>query len=72
MELKALITDLKSWKTTLVGWLTGITIIVPELIAYLDTNPETIMDLPTLLTGVAIFGIGTLAKDGDKSTEDVK
>lgn len=71
MTVDNLVKDVRSWKTTLVGWLTGVAIIVPQLIAILDSDPETVFELPILLAGLAAIGIGTVAKDGDKSTEDV-
>lgn len=71
MNINNLVKDLKSWKTTLVGWLAGVAIIIPQLIALLDSNSETVFELSLLLAGLAAIGIGTVAKDGDKSTEDV-
>ena len=71
MNINNLIKDVKSWKTTLVGCLTGVAIIIPQLIAVLDSDPETVFKLPLLLAGLAAIGIGTVAKDGDKSSEDV-
>jgi len=71
MNIKSLLTDIKSWKTTAVGWLTGLVIIFTQLAAQLDSDPETTFELSVFLTGLAALGIGTFAKDGDKSTEDV-
>ncbi len=71
MNADNLVKDLRSWKTTVVGLLTGLTLIVPQLIALLDTDPQTVFDLKILVAGLAAIGFGTLAKDGDKSSEDV-
>ena len=71
MKLDNLTKDIKSWKTTLVGWLTGGVIITTQLIAVLDSDPETVFNMTIFLTGLAALGIGTFAKDGDKSTKDV-
>ena len=71
MNVDNFVKDIRSWKTTLIGCLTGVAIIIPQLIAVLDSNPETVFELPLLLAGLAAIGIGTVAKDGDKSTEDV-
>ncbi len=71
MNADNLVKDIRSWKTTLVGWLTGVAIIVPQLIYLLDSDPETTFKLPVLLAGLAAIGFGTVAKDGDKSSEDV-
>ena len=71
MNVDNLIKDIRSWKTTLIGWLTGSAMIIPQLIAIIDSDPETVFSLPVLLAGLAAIGIGTAAKDGDKSTEDI-
>ena len=71
MNTDNLIKDIRSWKTTAIGWLTGLTLIIPQLINLLDSNPETIFSLAAVLVGLAAAGFGTVAKDGDKSTEDV-
>lgn len=71
MNVDNLVKDLRSWKTTLVGWLTGVAIIIPQLVSVLDSDPETVFELPLLLAGLAAIGIGTVAKDGDKSSKDV-
>ncbi len=71
MNIENLVKDIKSWKTTAVGWLTGLTLIIPQLVALLDTDPNTVFDMKLLVAGLAAIGIGTFAKDGDKSTKDV-
>jgi len=63
--------NLKSWKTTAVGVLTGIGLIVTQLVAVLDGDPATIFDYKVLLAGLAALGIGCLAKDGDKKSTDL-
>ena len=64
--------DLKSWKTSLIGLLGALVILIPQLLAVIDGNPATILSLKAVLTGLAMLGIGVAAKDGDKSTEDVQ
>ena len=71
MNLDNLVKDVRSWKTTLVGWLTGLTLILPQVIYFLDSNPDTVADVKLILAGLAALGFGTFAKDGDKSSEDV-
>lgn len=63
--------DLKSWKTTLIGFLGGLVMVIPQVLALVDGNPETRFILSLFVTGLAMMGIGVAAKDGDKSTEDV-
>lgn len=69
---KLLCSLLGSWKTTIVGILAGLAIISTQLYNLLDGNPETVFDGDKFLAALAIFGIGALARDGDKSSEDVK
>lgn len=67
--MKKLKADIKNWRTTAIGFLTGLGIIVPQLINMLDSDPETVFQLPIFLAGLAAMGIGVAAKDGDKSSK---
>ena len=71
MNIAKLIKDLKSWKTTLLGIISGLLIILPQVQNLLDGDPETVFSETILMTGLALMGLGISAKDGDKSTEDV-
>jgi hypothetical protein len=62
---------MKSWKTTAVGILTGVGIIVTQLAAIIDSDPETVLSWEALAAGLAALGIGWFARDNDKSSEDV-
>ena len=64
--------DIKSWKTTLLGILGGLLVIIPQVIAVLDGNDATEFSLKAVIAGLALMGLGIAAKDGDKSTEDVE
>ncbi len=66
-----LMTDIQSWKTTAVGFLTGLVLAGSQLINLLDSNPETLFDLNILMAGFAALGIGVFAKDGDKSSKQL-
>jgi len=61
----------KSWKTTLIGVLAAIAILANEAMAFIDDDPSTIPSLDRLLEALALLGIGILARDNDKSSEDV-
>lgn len=65
------ITDLKSWKTSILGIIAGLLIILPEIRNFLDGNPETMLNETVILTGLAMMGIGVSAKDGDKSSKQL-
>lgn len=71
MKIEKLMKDIKSWKTTAMGFISGLMLILPQLQNLLDGNPETVMSETVLLSGLALMGFGITAKDGDKSTEDV-
>jgi len=63
--------DLKSWKTTAMGIISGLIIILPQVRNLMDGDPETVFSETVLATGLALMGLGVASKDGDKSTEDV-
>jgi hypothetical protein len=71
MNLSKLLKELKSWKTTALGFLGGLMLVIPQIQAMLDDDPETIFVKSLFMTGLAMMGFGIAAKDGDKSTEDV-
>ena len=63
---------LRSVKTTILGICGALIAIIPQIQAALDGDPATTFSMEALLAGLALLGIGIAAKDGDKSTEDVK
>ncbi len=69
MNVKTL---LKSVKTTVLGIALGLIVIAPQIVNLLDGDDATIFSLKIFLGGLAAMGLGIAAKDGDKSTEDVK
>lgn len=71
MNIAKLMTDLKSWKTTALGFISGLLVILPQIQNLLDGDPETVFSETICMTGLALMGLGVAAKDGDKSTEDV-
>ena len=42
MKLDKLMKDLKSWKTTALGFIGGLMMILPQIQAILDDDPETV------------------------------
>ncbi len=69
--MNKLTTDIKNWRTTIVGFCTGLIICATQIIAVLDNDPETVFDLNILLAGLAAMGIGVFAKDGHRSSEEL-
>ena len=68
MNLKG---DLKSWKTTLLGVVAGLMLLLPQVKAVLDDDPKTVIDYNIVVAALGTMGIGVAAKDGDKTSEDV-
>jgi hypothetical protein len=63
---------MKSWKTTTAGIATIISAIALQVAHLLDNDPETVADWPVCIAAmIAGFGF-ILARDNDKTSEDVK
>lgn len=60
---------MKSWKTTLAGWLAGLAMIFGQVGAALDDDPETQPSIEIIIAGLAFIGGGTLARDNSVSSE---
>jgi hypothetical protein len=65
------IANLKSWKTSVAGVLSALILILPELLALVDSDPATICNWATVKIGLAALGLGVFAKDGDKTSGEV-
>lgn len=61
-----------SWKTTVLGIIAGLPIILGEIKAVLDDDPDTNFRIENITAALAIMGIGAAARDGDKSSQDHK
>ena len=66
-----LASDIQSWKTTVVGFLTGLLLAVPQIINLIDSDPETLFDMKILIAALGAMGIGVFAKDGDKTSKEL-
>lgn len=71
MNLEQILIRLRSWQTTVVGFLGGLAMVAVQLQYALDSDPQTVFDKAVLVTGLTLMGLGFFAKDGNKSTEDV-
>jgi len=60
---------MKSWKTTTIGVLAGISIISVQVSALLDNDPETVFSLEAVFAALAAVGIGFFARDNNVSSE---
>lgn len=59
-----------SWLTSVVGAVAGIPIVLMEVQAHFDGNPETVLDPARLGAGVGVMLGLRLARDGNKSSQD--
>jgi hypothetical protein len=58
-----------SWKSTLVGFLIALQLIVPQLMNVIDGNPETIVDWNTIIMSIETFIFGVILRDNDVDSE---
>ena len=58
---------MNSWKTTVLGVIAGLIILLPELNDLL--NGSSGFDLPTVIEGFAAMGIGFFARDNAVTSE---
>ena len=63
--------NFKSWKTTALGIVAGLLLILPQCSNYLDDDPKTVVDYNVIVAALGTMGVGFAAKDGDKTSEDV-
>lgn len=61
----------KSWKSTLLGILAGLALILPQLVNLLDGKPETVFAWPQVAAGLSAMGLGFVVRDNKRSSEDV-
>jgi surfactin synthase thioesterase subunit len=58
-----------SWRTTLLGAIAMLMIVLPELQSLLDNVPETVIDLNVVAEAIAVFFMGVVARDNGVSSE---
>ena len=61
---------MKSWRTTALGILAGIGLILAQLKAVLDSDPATVFELEQFLAGLGALGVGWFARDNGVSSEE--
>jgi len=59
----------KSWKTTVCGIATGIGLLIPQIIAVLDSDPETAFDVKMIVAALGAMGVGFFSRDKDVSSK---
>ncbi len=60
---------MKSWKTTSAGIFGLVAVIAFELKALLDSDPETVFSIETIIGAVSIFMVGWNARDKNVTSE---
>lgn len=60
---------MKSWRTTILGVLAGLAILITQATALLDDDPDTVFNLDAALAALATMGIGVVARDNAVSSE---
>jgi hypothetical protein len=58
-----------SWKTTVLGILGGLGILFGQVTALLDSDPNTVFSLETMMAGLGVLGLGFFARDNGVSSE---
>ena len=58
-----------SWRTSLVGILAGVGILIGQVVAVLDSDPTTVFSLEQVTIALGLFGVGWLARDKKVSSE---
>jgi len=60
---------MKSTKTTIVGIVGGLAIILTQVYHALDADPATVLDFEAIVGALALMGIGWFARDKDVTSE---
>lgn len=58
-----------SWRTTLAGFVLGLTLIFGQANNMLDNDPSTSFDLQKVLEGLGAMGLGLFARDNGVTSE---
>jgi len=60
---------MKSWRTTMLGIVTGVGLLAAQVKAFLDNDPSTVADMTAILAALAVMGFGWAARDNSVSSE---
>jgi len=61
-----------SWRTTLLGIIAGLMLLLPQIGAVIDDNPETNPEYTQIMAALAAMGLGVQARDNGVSSEQAK
>jgi hypothetical protein len=60
---------MKSWKSTALGIIAGLMIMLPQIGAVLDDDSETNPDYQQILAALSLMGVGIVARDNGVTSE---
>lgn len=60
---------MKSWRTTVLGLIGGLTILFAQIQAFLDNDPTTVLSYEQIMVGLGLLGLGVAARDNKVSSE---
>jgi len=58
-----------SWRTTALGIVSGIVMMLQQVQAVLDTDPNTSFSYETFIAGLALLGLGAFSRDNKVTSE---
>ena len=59
----------KSWRTTALGFIGGLMLLLPEIQAVLDTDPGTNPAYQAIIAALALMGLGINTRDHSVTSE---
>ena len=60
---------MKSWRTSALGFLSGLAILIDQLIAVLDADASTSLTWEQVTIGLGLIGIGYFSRDNKVTSE---
>jgi len=61
-----------SWKTTTLGIIGALTLLLGEVRAAFDSDETTQPSVENIIAALSIFGLGATARDNNVTSEDVR
>lgn len=62
---------MRSWRTTTLGVLGALAILIGQVQALLDDDPSTTVEFEAVLAALGVLGLGVAARDNGVSSQDV-
>lgn len=55
----------KNPRTTILSFIAGLTMLLGQVTAFLDNDPETVVQYSQIVAGLGLLGFGVVSKDAD-------